>query len=164
MSAEPRKASVTAAARFGGWLRWLLGAVVGLAGLVVVGLMLFGCVKLVTAPPKAGLSRLDVIAIAYGLAFVSVVVGIACVRLIVPQWRTAHGGILDGWSFRVLAVIYGLILIVGAALNPGEALVRVTMVVLALLVLAALRATFGWPRRGAHGRDEEPSGADPPTD
>ena len=146
------------AARVGAFLRWIAGAAVGLAGLAVVCTMLVLCYSIVTTPPKGELSRFDAFAIAYALAFISVVVGIACVRLIVPALRTPGGSILGAWSGRVLGVIYGAILLGGVILNVKDAIIPVTAIVLGFLVILALRSTFGWPKDGPHGRTEDQEG------
>lgn|SRR5690348_11819090 len=158
MSEESRATLAALAAKVGGFLRWLAGAAVGLAGLAVVCTMLVLCYRVVTTPPIGELSRLDAFAIAYALAFVSVVVGIACVRLIVPVLRTPGGGILGAWSGRVLGSIYGLILVGGVILNVKDAIIPVTVIVLGFLVILALRSTFGWPKDGSHGRTEDQEG------
>ena len=158
MSEASRASLASLVARVGAFLRWIAGAAVGLAGLAVVCTMLVLCYRVVTTPPKGGFSRLDAFAIAYGLAFVSVVVGIACVRLIVPALRTPGGGILGAWSGRVLGSIYGLILVGGIILNAKDAIIPVTAILLGFLVILALRSTFGWPKDGSHGRAEDQEG------
>lgn len=140
------------------FLAALLGRMVlALVGLSVVLMTLWFCAFLIFEPAPAGYSRFDNFAIAYALGFVAVLLGFACVRLAIPSLRTKQGGILDPWSLRVLATIYAVILVVGAYFNPDVATLRLAMVVLVLLIVAAVRTTFGWPPRGPHGRGEDDS-------